>query len=556
MTNADHTAIINSALWAAAGDALGWITELSRDGTVEARTGLDRIVEPVEWRRFIGGKMGVRVHLPAGTYSDDTQLRLAVSRSIRGDGNFDAEVFARIELTAWQAYLLGAGNGTKTAAANLAKRGVNWFSNFFDKGANYISAGGNGAAMRIQPHVWATPSADSDRLFVDVIRDALITHGHPHGFVGAALHAAMLFETISRGKLPAYEDWQTILASLVRIPSWIEQDRQLAAFWRPAWEQTTGQSLGDAVHNAIDEADRDIEAVLPILASKDPARYTSALEAIGCLSDKYRGSGLKTALAASVLAHLYEGHIEDALIRSANTFASDTDTIGTMAGALLGAIEPRSPKWLIQDRDYIVDEAQRLARIRDGIRSASFPYPDLNRWAPPSTQSDAVGEFGAGLALLGLGQLEPIGEEYAAADAVWQWFSLPFGQTVLAKRRKKLKLKIEENMLPGRRSAAPASHDDSGSQAQLAFDVGAPASELRGTVARAGKKGQSGHRPQGGNDIDSWTDEVIRSGFDDLTLGQLLNYCIDKYGSIESAASFAGIIAKAKIARQRRHNSR
>src|ERR1044071_4951659 len=81
--------VLNSALWAAAGDALGWITELSRgEGGVQHRPGLNSVTRPVPWVRTIGGRHGPRVDLPAGTYSDDTQLRLAVSRSIRGNGSF------------------------------------------------------------------------------------------------------------------------------------------------------------------------------------------------------------------------------------------------------------------------------------------------------------------------------------------------------------------------------------------------------------------------------------------------------------------------------------
>src|SRR4051794_9410901 len=105
-------AIVNSALWAAGGDAIGWITELARDGTVIARAGVGRVSEPIAWTRLIGGRWGVKIPLPAGTYSDDTQLRLAVCRAVRGNGIFDAEAFAKVELTTWQSYALGAGRGT------------------------------------------------------------------------------------------------------------------------------------------------------------------------------------------------------------------------------------------------------------------------------------------------------------------------------------------------------------------------------------------------------------------------------------------------------------
>jgi ADP-ribosylglycohydrolase len=101
------------------------------------------------WRRRIGGKFGVEIDLPAGVYSDDTQLRLATARAIRGSGRFDVEAFSKIELPVFLAYELGAGRGTRSAAAELGKRSVRWSNNLFDRnGADYVAGGGNGAAMR------------------------------------------------------------------------------------------------------------------------------------------------------------------------------------------------------------------------------------------------------------------------------------------------------------------------------------------------------------------------------------------------------------------------
>ena len=72
-------------------------------------------------------------------------------------------------------------------------------------------------------------------------------------------------------------------------------------------------------------------------------------------------------------------------------------------------------------------------------------------------------------------------------------------------------------------------------------------------MAYATSKRNQQSRPTWDTDmLDYWTDEVIRSNFDDRVLGEFLNRCIDEYGTIEGAVTFAGIVAKAKIARQRR----
>jgi ADP-ribosylglycohydrolase len=106
---------VNPALWAAYGDALGFITELATPSLLFARTGERFVERTIEWRRRIGGKFGVMLKLPSGCYSDDTQLRLAVSRSIGPDGYFDVASFASIELPVWYFYALGAGNASQAA---------------------------------------------------------------------------------------------------------------------------------------------------------------------------------------------------------------------------------------------------------------------------------------------------------------------------------------------------------------------------------------------------------------------------------------------------------
>src|SRR6266571_942461 len=133
----------HSALWAAYGDALGFITELVDNAGLKRRIKASYVTSAVAWRRLVGGRFGAEIDLPAGCYSDDTQLRLATSRAIRGDGTFDVEAFVKVELPVWLSYALGAGRGTKLAAASLKSPDVAWFSNFFDKSkVRYVDCGG------------------------------------------------------------------------------------------------------------------------------------------------------------------------------------------------------------------------------------------------------------------------------------------------------------------------------------------------------------------------------------------------------------------------------
>lgn len=550
-------AVVHSALWAAAGDALGWITELSRGSSgVARRAGVPTVTEPIEWRRVVGGRTGPRVNLPAGTYSDDTQLRLAVSRSIRGDGSFDAETFAKVEVTVWPSYSLGGGLGTKAAAKNLSRRNVNWFSNFFDSaGLKYVDGGGNGAAMRIQPHVWCSLRT-SDELILNVMRDALVTHGHPHGFCGAVFHALSLAHAIQYAEIPQPDMWIGYVDRFKDLIRLITLDPQLAAFWQSTWESNSGRPVDVAIEKMIAEAKSDLDAISQTLKSQGPGSYHNVIERLGCLTPKFRGSGFKTALAALALAHLYrDGDPRSALAAAANELESDTDTIATMAGALLGAVSPHPPDWRIQDRDYIVQEARRLVAVSLGHPRDSFTYPDLGHWNPPATQTASIGWFDGKLAMVGLGLLAPQGKEYHSGDAVWQWFSLPFGQTILAKRKSDLKKEVSSSQLPGPpqpgrvpNPVTAISKRDNSSQTRLPF---AENPQERDERFSRPQFPHSGSRPLR-DVIDMWTDEAIQADFDDATLGRLLNRCIDQLQSIDTAVGFAAIIAKAKLTRQRR----
>lgn len=542
--------VVESALWAAAGDALGWITELSYGPAgVKKRTGLTEVKQPVAWQRLIAGRNGPRVALPAGTYSDDTQLRLAVSRSIRGNGVFDVETFAKIELPVWPTYALGAGLGTKAAALNLSRRGVNWFSNFYVRGSqSYIKSGGNGAAMRVQPHVWSSKGDDQDML-LNVFRDAITTHGHPHGFCGAIFHALALREALQEGSIPGPSSWKNFAQKFIELPKLIREDSQLVDFWLASWEDETKSTLEEAMSTIYDEALRDISRVSDAISDNPVAAYKSALSSIGCLTDRFRGSGFKTALAASALSYLYRTKpIEEALVVSANELESDTDTIATMAGALLGSIAGRSPIWNIQDSDYITSEATRLANIAIGRSQASFSYPDIGRWNPPANQGAAIGLYEDRLAISGLGALDTYGDEYNFGDSVWQWSTLPFGQTILAKRKSVINEAVAADQLP--KPYVPSDRPPARRIPASEYGAQQPELNFESDTVQLSQKGTHGDVFL--DDLDAESDIIISSNFDNDTIGRLLMKRIDSTSSIESAMALLAIVAKARIARNKR----
>jgi ADP-ribosylglycohydrolase len=553
-------AVVNSSLWAAAGDALGWITELADHRGVRRRAGRETVTKPLEWRRRIGGKFGPTVVLPAGTYSDDTQLRLAVCRATRGSGDFDVEAFAKIELTVWPSYSLGAGTGTLAAASNLSKSNVAWFSNFHGRGkrSGYFASGGNGAAMRIQPHVWKSNRSGDGSFLSDVIKDAIVSHGHPRGFCGAVFHALCLESALENGDIPGPKLWREFVARLREIGRVVRQDSNLEMFWRSAWETGCGVSLDDAITGVIDEYTVLLQNVADALTEPPAVAYNRALNAVGGFDERTRGSGVGTSLSAVVLAWLHrEQSNETALALAANELNSDTDTIASMAGALLGAAQPQPLNWPLQDRAYIEQEARRMASISSGVRTSTYSYPDLLYWDAPSTHSDVVGVLDDRMIVAGFGEATPVGDVWSSGDAQWQWLKLAFGQTILAKRRMKLQQKSVSVMPTMQRSQGHVQ------EAKPSTVLERPSMQRHPSLPGIiGSHEDHSARPRASNNesdpasmsLDELTDWVIRSDFDATVLGKAMLACVGapQKHSIEKAIAFTAILAKAVLARKRR----
>lgn len=537
----NQEAVKRSALWAAYGDALGYITELTDGKGLKWRTGKTKITTTIPWRRKIGGRFGVVVQLPAGCYSDDTQLRLATCRAIRGNGKFDVEAFAKVELPVWLSYALGAGRGSKAAAAALTRRDTAWTNNFFDnKTSRYINCGGNGAAMRIQPHVWAASDHNNCEFFLpDVIKNAICTHGHARGILGAAFHALCVAYALQHMSIPGPKEWQDFIDYFNSIPKLIRKDRELNDFWLPTWEQSSGQNIEKLFSGAAGECRKDIELIREMTKDVPECNYPDIVKAIGGMSPQYRGSGTKTAILAAALGWFYKDRPKEAMEVAVNLLGSDTDTIATMSGAILGAAIDEDPPGEICDKAYIKKEASRLYAISHGEKAESFTYPDLLKWNVSSVQSDFVGTEHGRLAVSGLGYVEPLGTTYqqkGKSGAAWQWLQLTTGQQIFAKRRLKPVVIPIMNLPLQVAKEQPVRKSPEGTQASL-FDIG-----RKKDVQRSASRKQL-------LTLDQATKQAINSGFDPAIIGRMLLEFSERNDGIELAMGFSAIIAKARMAR-------
>ena len=163
----------------AVGDALGFPTEFMRLSGIRAKWGREGVTD----FEACGGH-------PPGTYSDDTQMSLAVARALlqAGSRSLDellAAVGAEFVAGADSPDNNRAPGGTCMHACHLLASGVPW------REAGRNDSKGCGTAMRSAP-VGLYCHGDWQRLVEVASAVSLITHGHPCATAGSVATAARM----------------------------------------------------------------------------------------------------------------------------------------------------------------------------------------------------------------------------------------------------------------------------------------------------------------------------------------------------------------------------
>ncbi|MGW7609182.1 ADP-ribosylglycohydrolase family protein [Streptomyces sp. NPDC054766] len=593
MTSKVEYRIINSARWAAYGDALGFISELTdakgllRRLRSDVQLGGDEgpipwrdlpvdswpLQRTVDWRRRVGGRQGAFVSLPAGTYSDDTQLRLATCRAIGANQGFDLEVFAKVELPVWLSYSLGAGRASKSAAGNLA-RGGKWLANTY---SGWTEAGGNGVVIRVQPHAWegARNQRSFYEIMLDVLKNGLSTHGHPRALASACVHSDLLLHVLRKERDHVQlQDIHYAVEHASRIPELLANDHELARFTIPAWEGMAGEGFGDSWSHVIkemiqrvDQLGELIETSMKLDEGQKVDRYFDLLQAWGLFEDEQRGSGTGTLFAALALLFLFPGDPDRAIRVACGAINSDTDSIATVYGGIAGALisEPSEVPGRIQDDRYIVQEAMRVAGVD---RRPNFRYPDLLHWQPPQAQADAVLRTQGRKFVAGLGYVDSEGPVFEASGGFnWQWLLLDFGQNILVKQRelpKNVKPEVASSLLPaqsiGRDRSIRLASDEVRGDEGIAERLRKASDERRPSYQQEALLDIS-DSPRGGqvqrqeSPLESAIREARASGMDSETIGRLLLE-LSREVSIDAAIAFAAIVSQTARNTRPRRSSR
>ncbi len=355
-------------LWGAAvGDAMGWPYEaranpLKGDGPQKRGLGLEAPFKA--WVKRSGGRF--RPHqeaIASGEYSDDTQLLIAVARARTSSTEWWKRL-AEAEFPLWTVYERGGGGATLRATKSLLKGDLPWEARAAATVDKYFQAGGNGVAMRIAPHCLAHADAtEFYGLAQDIMSDGVLTHGHPRALVGALAYGFCLWwalqntDTLRYGELiratrRGARDWGDIPDISDRWPTWSKcaQHFDFATHWR----------------EAVEEQVRALDLIDEAVAAGALAIDRETLAALGCFDRRINGSGTVNAAAAIFLASRHAASPREGIQRAAKATGADTDTLASMTGALLGAVD--GAEWLLpyvsmlQDGGLIRELAERTAR--------------------------------------------------------------------------------------------------------------------------------------------------------------------------------------------------
>ena len=426
---------VGSVLWAAYGDALGFMTEHADRKRMTDRLPGDDLDQLMSWRWAVRGGHG-SVIVPVGCVSDNTQLRLATSRSVGTEG-FNVDAFSRVELPVWPSYALTINRADKTPALNLTPTYSRWWKNTYPK---WAENSGNGPAARIQPLVWYSPGEGEDWL-TNVIVNTVCTHGHPDAIMGACFHAAVLAWCLRTKLVPTADECQQIASNLLEARMVFEHHPQLR-LWATLWERQTGHDFdvrwGEANQHLVDA----IRSLYPTRGGDDLKRwhgwYKETFYVRSGVTWRKR-HGILTTVAAAALASL-SPHPHLGVKAAANTPGADTAAIASMVGALLGACYSVSPPETLLDYAYLRSEGERLAALSRGEPTENHQYPDMLTWAAPAAQADALKIDGGRLVVEGLGPVRPLNApRFFKNEHGWQWVRTDYGQTLFVKRRKTLK---------------------------------------------------------------------------------------------------------------------
>ncbi|MCB2191775.1 MAG: ADP-ribosylglycohydrolase family protein [Deltaproteobacteria bacterium] len=241
--------------------------------------------------------------LPAGSYTDDSQMMIAILQTLAHRGGLDPAYLARRFLTLYEP-IRGYGGRINSLMHRLAA-GTPW---------NQVATDswGNGGAMRVGV-LGVFFAEDEEACMEAALAQCRITHTHPRGLAGAAAQALAVRLA---AKLGATSEEPQAAQFVGYIATKIE-----------AIDQHLAQRL---------------RAMPPLLRGDEEAARADLTGTYAC--DVSAAEAVPPALGAFLAAESFEQAVVLAV-----GLGGDTDTIGAMTGAMAGAywgLEALPDSWL------------------------------------------------------------------------------------------------------------------------------------------------------------------------------------------------------------------
>ena len=321
-----QAAFQGSLLGLAAGDALGFPPEFRSRAQILESFGPAGIRDYVALHdsRWPGVPMIAGTGHPPGTYSDDTQMTIALAQGLLDAPDLSDvnDVMTRIagHFVTWARSDdndRAPGNACMSGCRNLAQ-GVPWTD------AGVPNSKGCGSAMRVAP-IGLVYADDRTQLLAVSRASSILTHGHDAAIEGAA--AAALLVALAMEQTPPKQMWEALM------------------------NMAAGRSI-------------DFEtrlAQLPGMMSQPPEIALSQA-----------GLGESWVAEEAVASALYcfwrtPESFEETVITAANT-DGDSDSIACIAGSIAGAfhgIDGIPQRWVegVENRDGLIKLANKLASL-------------------------------------------------------------------------------------------------------------------------------------------------------------------------------------------------
>ena len=313
----------------AIGDALGFPFEGSSHSFMAA-------LGPDALHAFEAHRSG---YFPPGQFSDETQLTLATVESLLAARGFRGDALAESFLPLWRENrVIGRSPGCTEAIERLIQRTADWRTSGCEEGRAE-----SGAAKRMVPlGLWNYD--EPDRLVEDAILAAEITHRDRRAVAGAVAVAASVAYSLTRRDLILGEWIDAVAGACAPLSS---------EFARVLRDLPRFLSMGEK------------EAVVAIAQLSDD------------FSDPTGGGGAAPVVSTVVTAFFwFLRHPDDwrETVGGCLRSGGDVDTIASIGGGISGAFNgidaiPEVLRQTVVDRDRIVDLADRLHMLKEGVRS-------------------------------------------------------------------------------------------------------------------------------------------------------------------------------------------